>query len=138
MKDNPDFSHEQNILARVLWRVGQNREASKKWKVNHPEEAKARDRKWIVAHPEIVRNRRLVTRLGSSAPEHIKEQIKTQNNKCAICLKTFSKTPHLDHNHKTDQLRGALCTGCNTRLAVLENPEWMKKATAYLEKWEQL
>ena len=53
---------------------------------------------------------------------------------CAICrirpLRLF-----VDHDHKTNKVRGLLCSQCNVGIGFLkENPEIFKSAIIYLEK----
>lgn len=59
-----------------------------------------------------------------------------QQGRCAICKKhssEFDRTLAADHDHKTGFIRGLLCLGCNSRLAVLEDIKFMKSASSYLE-----
>lgn len=43
-----------------------------------------------------------------------------QKGKCAICQKTISgKNLHVDHDHETDEVRGLLCSNCNTGIGLL-------------------
>src|SRR5436309_631562 len=59
-----------------------------------------------------------------------------QGGLCAICEEILYQ-PHIDHNHKTMQVRGLLCPSCNTRLvAALEDPN-IGKARAYLRKFSR-
>ena len=47
------------------------------------------------------------------------EILRTQNNECAICGKDaeeFKSALGVDHNYKTDKIRGLLCTNCNLGL----------------------
>jgi hypothetical protein len=56
-----------------------------------------------------------------------------QNGKCAICEQ---EKPHLyiDHCHKTSQLRGLLCTRCNTAIGqLMDDPAIIRKAADYVE-----
>lgn len=52
--------------------------------------------------------------------EQFNAMLSEQQNKCCICHKSFQdlsqKARHIDHNHKTGQVRGILCTNCNTLL----------------------
>lgn len=47
--------------------------------------------------------------------------LEKQGHACAICHKSHSRTNplHVDHCHKTGQVRGLLCTNCNTGLGKL-------------------
>ena len=82
--------------------------------------------------------------------------LQEQDNRCAICKcsfdeayynhkkrKTFPKhTPCLDHCHRTGQVRGVLCSGCNstegvfinaiTRYHTNLNPQFVLDLTDYL------
>lgn len=52
------------------------------------------------------------------------EKYEEQNGQCAICGKHSTDCKRrlaLDHNHKTGELRGLLCSGCNPNIAWLEN-----------------
>lgn len=73
---------------------------------------------------------------GPDAYTHFKKQMRVQKRRCAVCGK-FLRKPNMDHNHNTMQLRGAVCHGCNSGLGHLEKQGWLKKATAYLNKWER-
>lgn len=65
------------------------------------------------------------------------ELLKAQDGVCALC----SKPPNgrrlsFDHNHKTGQIRGLLCTSCNYNLGILEKwleeRKWLDKCKTYL------
>lgn len=64
--------------------------------------------------------------------------LKAQNYKCAICKTAKSggngKRLHVDHCHKTGQVRGLLCNNCNTSLGGFkDNAQYLKNAIEYLE-----
>lgn len=45
-----------------------------------------------------------------------------QRGQCAICATAF-RTPHdanIDHDHATDEVRGLLCSSCNSGLAAVD------------------
>lgn len=51
---------------------------------------------------------------------------------CEICGRTSEA---VDHNHETGEVRGFLCTACNTAIGLLrDNPQIIKAAAAYLER----
>lgn len=59
---------------------------------------------------------------------------KAQQGRCAICEQKFktSQDINVDHDHKTGNVRALLCTRCNSRLAVMEDPAWITQASNYL------
>lgn len=63
--------------------------------------------------------------------------IEFQDHKCAICFKPIDrtrKTTNVDHDHKTGEVRGVLCSSCNTGLGHLgDDIEGIKRALYYLE-----
>lgn len=52
-----------------------------------------------------------------------------QNKQCALCGVSSPKGRwHVDHNHKTGEVRGILCHSCNIKLYPLENDLiWLEK-----------
>ena len=65
------------------------------------------------------------------------EKLATQKNECAICqvkLLTSGSKTHLDHDHRTGQLRAFLCTNCNRGLGHFqESTNNLEKAIQYLK-----
>jgi hypothetical protein len=71
-----------------------------------------------------------------------------QNGVCAICGKPEGKNGTrkyfnadrrrlaIDHCHTRNIPRGLLCMSCNTKLAVLENAEFVAQARAYLTQYQ--
>jgi len=67
--------------------------------------------------------------------EQYNSMILSQNNMCAICNKPSDKTLHIDHDHKTNKVRGLLCSNCNTGIGLFkENVESFANAIKYLTK----
>ena len=66
--------------------------------------------------------------------------LKKQNNKCKICLVTFSETDHnyktnIDHCHTTNKVRGILCGLCNKGLGQFkDNTKTLTQAINYLQE----
>ncbi len=60
-----------------------------------------------------------------------------QGGKCAICekpMEVIRRRMNIDHCHETNQVRGILCSGCNTGLGHLgDNIAGLQKALAYLQ-----
>lgn len=80
--------------------------------------------------------------------EDYERLLKEQNHVCAICKKEetslFWKTPgkikrlSVDHDHKTNKVRGLLCWKCNSVLGRLEeSSEWFQSMIEYLNKHKE-
>lgn len=81
------------------------------------------------------RNRKL-KRYGLTQQEYF-ILLEKQNNLCAICKnpKTQNRDWHIDHCHKTGQVRGILCHYCNLMLGqARDSIASLKEAIIYLEK----
>ena len=60
--------------------------------------------------------------------------LELQENRCAICEEEFGdRIPNVDHDHRTNQVRGLVCSRCNTGLAFVENMKFMIAADDYLD-----
>jgi len=58
-----------------------------------------------------------------------------QEGSCAICATIPEKKLVIDHNHKTDKVRGLLCSNCNSGLGMFkDSPRRLRTAIAYLRK----
>jgi DNA-directed RNA polymerase subunit RPC12/RpoP len=61
-----------------------------------------------------------------------------QDYKCAICgihEENTTKRLAVDHDHKTNRVRGYLCNNCNRGIGLLKDDvEVMQKAIDYLER----
>lgn len=59
-----------------------------------------------------------------------------QSGRCAICRteEPGGRGWHVDHDHRTGNVRGLLCHGCNTGLGMFrDRPDALLAAVAYLE-----
>jgi hypothetical protein len=66
--------------------------------------------------------------------EQYNQMLEEQNHCCAICGKhksQFSRSLHLDHNHKTGRPRGILCFYCNKRLVGAHTIKSVMKVLNY-------
>ena len=133
------------------------------WKKQNPERAKeillkSRSRPEAKALRRAYRlrpERRIKTRAAvlkrkyNMTLEQYDSMLAGQNGLCAIChqpetflhkrspdpAKHFVPPLCVDHDHKTGQIRGLLCTACNVAIGRLEeDPERMRNAIAYLAK----
>jgi len=118
----------------------------KKWVENNRSKSIEYSKKHRLLNPEKVKFTIKKTRLkkyGLSIEEYDK-MIKEQNNKCAICgceEKGRRKNGRLiklaiDHDHKTDKVRGLLCVNCNTAIGLTkENLFILIKIIEYLRSF---
>jgi hypothetical protein len=115
--------------------VEKNKERLKEYYTKNAEYMCAAQKKYL-SNPDNY-DTLLNRKYGKGAAEHRRIQITRQNNCCAICKQPFvSRRPDLDHNHDTQQLRGALCRHCNTGIGFFkESPEILETAARYLREW---
>lgn len=67
--------------------------------------------------------------------EHYQDMLTKQSNSCAICQKLIGWEAAVDHCHKTNIVRGLLCSSCNTGIGMLkDDTNILKNAIIYLEK----
>ena len=110
------------------------REATRRWRANNPERAKAKGRasSWKCG---------LRDKFGMT-PEDYAERLEAQNGVCAICGKPEThkrdgivKPLAVDHCHETGAVRGLLCHSCNLGLGHMkDNPAVLQAAARYLEE----
>jgi len=99
----------------------------------------ARSRKWQEDNPEQNKSNKLQLKYGITLEEKL-EMIKQQGNRCAICEDVFQsdKATHVDHCHKTNDIRGILCHHCNTGLGHFkDSKKLLKDAIQYLGEHAQ-
>lgn len=65
--------------------------------------------------------------------DQVEEMLARQDGACAICHKPLTKF-HVDHCHTTGNVRGLLCSPCNRKLSLVENPDLLASALAYLKR----
>src|SRR3990167_2506699 len=83
---------------------------------------------------EYDRQRNLRSKYGLTIDQY-NAMILAQRGCCAICLKKVHKIC-VDHNHKTNKVRGLLCGNCNTALGLLyESKTIASNLLNYLELW---
>lgn len=96
------------------------------------------DIRWSKKNPEKKKDYGLRSKYGITL-EKLTEMRKLQKNLCAICQtpfdKTATKTPCVDHDHKTKRVRGLLCSICNFGLGLFkESRQRLAAASRYLKK----
>ncbi|KKN64882.1 hypothetical protein LCGC14_0487160 [marine sediment metagenome] len=110
-------------------------EAARKYRVANRDKINHRQRIYRnLGHSQESRRRwKLRYKYGITLERH--KQIYTdQGNCCAICKRPLPYNKiHTDHDHRTGEIRGLLCRGCNIGLGGFEdNPKSLRQAINYL------
>jgi uncharacterized protein YlaI len=95
----------------------------------------SRTKKWQKDNPEQFKSNALQLKYGITLEEKV-EMIKQQGNRCAICENVFQndKATHVDHCHKTKDIRAVLCHHCNTGLGHFkDSKKLLQQAIHYIE-----
>lgn len=90
------------------------------WRNKNRKRINFRKRTWRKRHSRQVKANRLKHEYGLTMREFSLLR-KAQENCCAVCRKTFRKTPCIDHDHETGRVRGLLCNTCNTGIGMLKD-----------------
>lgn len=101
--------------------------------------AQARKRKYEKDNPDKVRrwSLRSTWKLRGFDPDYIEQFVDSHNGLCDICGSPSNGRSRLCIDHKTNKLRGILCSTCNTGIGQFkDNVETLKKAINYLTKEE--
>lgn len=69
-------------------------------------------------------------------PEQYESLYSDSNGRCYICKEEKEYYLHVDHNHKTGEVRGLLCNHCNRGIGMLkENIDILESAIKYIRKY---
>lgn len=116
-----------------LYKV-KEREAKKKWYTENTEEAKRRRKEQRLDGGFVFYHDRL-RKYGISVVKYL-VLLTEQNHKCGICRGNYPQGKgswHIDHDHRTQEVRGLLCHYCNTALgAFRDSPVRLNQAINYL------
>jgi Recombination endonuclease VII len=110
----------------------------KKYYENNIENALEYNKEWQQNNKEKVRKYSRKSKTGWDA-ETFEKVWNEQKGRCAVCKAEMLKLGHksnsvsADHNHKTGQIRGLLCSICNTGLGFFER--FQTECTNYLDKY---
>ncbi len=104
---------------------------SKIYRENNPEYSKSRCKIYQKANKDKIKNHNLLKDYGITLDDFNK-MLTEQGNKCKVCGKELTR-PCIDHNHKTNRVRGVLCQKCNAFLGLVEEDlKIISKAIEYL------
>lgn len=121
------------------------------YRKKHIEKARAYDIVYKKENSKVIKNKRpgyreknaekikqqvwknkLKSRYGLS-PTEFYLLVGSQEEKCAICGEKVKL--HIDHNHKTGEVRGLLCGNCNRGLGLFkDDTRRLSSAIKYLKK----
>lgn len=89
----------------------------------------------LMSYSEQMRIHHLKQSYGITLEQYDK-MVEDQNGVCAICgnINSNGRRLSVDHNHNTGKVRALLCGGCNARLSVVEDKNFIKKAKQYLRE----
>ena len=112
-----------SVSAKV--RLEQKRVNSNKWRRENPEK------------DQILQRRCMLRRRHGITLEAYEAMEAAQKGVCAICHMPppGRSRLHIDHCHKSGEIRALLCIRCNTALGQFDdNPDRMRQAALYVEK----
>lgn len=108
----------------------------REWYRRNKERQQAYFREWHRANRQTVRENKLRYFYGMTLAEWESLHQK-QAGRCAICLEVLKpgNATAVDHDHKTGQVRGLLCSLCNKGLGQFrDSPELLLMAVNYLDR----
>lgn len=114
----------------------------KEYYAQNGDRIKTRQKKFRDGNRKTIREREKAYRLkavwGLSTEEYESLLIK-QGGVCAICKRPpTDKRLHVDHDHKTEEIRGLLCGSCNRALGLYQDSrEVLMNAVEYLNRKQQ-
>lgn len=72
-------------------------------------------------------------RRANLSEHEVQRAVNATGGKCEVCTALLVDGYVVDHNHKTGEFRGILCTRCNTGLGHFgDDPAWLEAAADYL------
>lgn len=107
---------------------------SANWNSNNKEARKNTIFKYESSKKGKMAKRKKVLKKYGLTLENYETLYKNQEGKCAIC-ETHYEVLCVDHDHKTNKVRGLLCKSCNKGLGIFGDTEnGVQKALQYLTK----
>ncbi len=93
---------------------------------------------WLKRNREYARDSYYKHTYGITLKQYDR-MFEQQNGVCEICggINTDGRRLAVDHNHKTNEVRGLLCLKCNGQLSGIEDRSYLKKAIKYLRKYNE-
>lgn len=129
IKNDPELKAKANERTRLWYSKPENRERALFRKKQLWQEQDDASRRALQC--------RALRRLYGITLEEKERMVASQGGKCAICDASESQDGkwHLDHDHKTGLVRGALCMLCNLMLGkARDDSKILRAAAAYLDE----
>lgn len=113
----------------------EKRNSTKKYREEYSKKkGKINAKNWRYNNPDKSRSSSLKYAYGISIEDY-NQMFVDQNGLCSICKERqeYGKNLCVDHNHKTNEIRGLLCRSCNSGLGHFkENIKNLSSAIRYL------
>lgn len=114
-------------------------EYNREWRLNNEQGYREKIRKQSPKKAEAKRKKKGVVWAPGQSISFLRE---LQNNRCAICSRSFADLPksqmHVDHDHAIvgkPNVRGLLCHSCNSGIGHLkDNAFFLRVAIHYIER----
>ena len=110
-------------------------ERDKQYRLKNKDKYRAKSAEWYKANKDRAKNYHFLRRYNISLDDYNRMMIE-QDGKCWTCsVKAEDEVLVVDHNHLTGEVRGLLCSGCNTAIGLLkESQETIAKVSKYLQE----
>jgi hypothetical protein len=84
--------------------------------------------------PYLTVTKQRADRFGVTV-QHLQRVVNAAKGRCEICDRNLDDRWCVDHNHDNGEIRGVLCSPCNTALGMFQDsPDVLDAALAYLEE----
>ena len=109
------------------------REYNKKYREANKDKIKEQQKEYYEANKDKIKEKIACKKYNITPRQHQKLMA---INECQICFKHIEgRDKNIDHCHKTGEIRGVLCSHCNTSLGGFNDDlTIINKAIQYLEK----
>ncbi len=121
-------------------RIEKHRLESAAYYRSNIDQVRAAGRRYYAKNKNAIRRNsteyRLREKYGLTA-EDLARMYEAQNGRCPGCIRplVFDKSTHIDHNHRTERVRGLLCRECNIALGLVhEDLHVLFRLIEYLDR----
>ena len=121
----------------------ERREANLDYSRKHVEEKRVYYKKYNQTHRRQIASRYFKRQYGITI-ERRDQMFIEQDGKCESCSRPIVLIGHkpnsavIDHDHKTGEVRGLLCSHCNTAFGFFEeDPKLISGLLTYANKWRK-